>query len=213
MAKKSNVVTGDSESTVKLPPLRKQRVAFTIVGISPLIQHKWGEKALSMIRAKHAGKKSKNRDVRDPGAEGRDAMYTTPDGKPGIPAMALKSSIVEAAHNDMGIAKKTVQKALFFEGDTIGAIIPLDCDDPVIQEDIVRVGQGFTDLRYRPYFYRWSVDVSFVLDIDWLQVDDLLNLVDRAGFGIGIGEWRPEKGGEFGRFQIDRTKPVTCTNL
>jgi hypothetical protein len=42
-----------------------------------------------------------------------------------------------------------------------------------------------------------------------LQRDDVLALVDRAGFGVGICEWRPEKGGEFGRFEIDQNVPVT----
>jgi len=33
-------------------------------------------------------------------------------------------------------------------------------------------------------------------------------LIDRAGLSVGIGEWRPEKGGEYGRFKIDDTVPV-----
>jgi hypothetical protein len=30
-----------------------------------------------------------------------------------------------------------------------------------------------------------------------------LKLIDRAGFGCGINEWRPQTGGEYGRFRID----------
>jgi hypothetical protein len=29
-------------------------------------------------------------------------------------------------------------------------------------------------------------------------------MIERAGFGVGIGEWRPEKDGDYGRFRVDR---------
>jgi hypothetical protein len=63
---------------------------------------------------------------------------------------------------------------------------------------------GSTDLRYRPQFDDWSVKITAQVDADILSADILANLVKRAGFGVGIGEWRPEKGGDFGRFEIDQ---------
>jgi hypothetical protein len=33
--------------------------------------------------------------------------------------------------------------------------------------------------------------------------------VDGAGLGVGIGDWRPEKGGDFGTFRVDPTKDIT----
>jgi hypothetical protein len=63
---------------------------------------------------------------------------------------------------------------------------------------------GAADLRYRPQFDQWSVDINIEYDADLLQQGDIVNLIDRAGFGVGVGEWRPEKGGEFGRFAVKR---------
>jgi hypothetical protein len=212
MAKKTTaaVAVVEERDPVKLAPIKKQRVQMRIVGISPLIQHQWGEKALEMMRDKHAGKKTKTRDVRDPQAEGMAAMYTTDEGLPGVPAMAIKTAIITAAHKDIGIEKTLVRKALFIVTTDSKRILPMDCDAPEIKEDTVRVGQGSADLRYRPYFHRWAVDVTWEIDAELLQINDLLNLIDRAGFGVGVGEWRPEKGGEYGRFQVDRSVPVTC---
>lgn len=209
MAKEKKLAATEDVTPVKLAPVNKQRVSLRIVGISPLIQHQWGQKALQMMRDKHAGKKTKNRDVRDPDAEGREAMYVTDNGKPGIPAMAIKSAIIGAAHKDIGIEKTLVKKSLFIVCTDSKLVLEMDCDAPVITEDPVRVGQGSADLRYRPYFHRWAVDLTFEVDAELLRVEDLLNLIDRAGFGVGIGEWRPEKGGEYGRFQVDRSFPVT----
>lgn len=41
-----------------------------------------------------------------------------------------------------------------------------------------------------------------------VRIEDLLSLIDRAGLSVGIGEWRPEKGGEYGRFKIDAKTSV-----
>ena len=78
---------------------------------------------------------------------------------------------------------------------------------------MVRVGIGSTDLRYRPYFYDWSCEISFEIDSELLTVGDLTALVDRAGFGVGILEMRPECGKDFGRFRVDTSFGVLSKEL
>ena len=41
------------------------------------------------------------------------------------------------------------------------------------------------------------------MNTDDIPVESLINLINRAGFGVGIQEMRPEKGGTYGRFKID----------
>jgi len=216
-AKNAGTAAGNGEALtamgakIALEPIMQVRVTTRLIGKSPLIQHQWGEKAISMMRDKHAGKKTKNRDVRDPQAEGEAAAYRTEKGAYGVPAMAIKAAVLGAAHKDLGIEKTLVRKALFLVCDDKGKVLPMDCDEPEIREDTVRVGMGSADLRYRPYFHRWAVDVTWEIDGTLLRVEDLVNLINRAGFGVGIGEWRPEKGGEYGRFEVDMTHPVTSS--
>lgn len=193
----------EAQVVVHLRPLHTQKLHLVVEGTSPLIMHKWTEKALGEMRAKHAGKKTKNREVRDPEQEAKDAMYVTDDGKPGIPLTALKSAIISAAHKDIGIEKTLVRKALFLKGGGENMVLPLsEFSQPKFREDYVRVGMS-TDLRYRTQFDFWKVELLIEYDADLLQPTDIVNLVNRAGFGIGICEWRPEKGGEFGRFIVD----------
>lgn len=211
MAKKAATVVEESpkSESVKLKPVVRKLVKLRIVGTSPMIQHQWSEKAKQMMRDKHAGKKTKNRDIRDPQAEGEQAAYKTMDGKYAIPLTALKSSIIGAAHKDIGCEKTLVRKALFIQSYDDSMNLPIECDEPVIHEDPVKVGMGSTDLRYRPYFDKWSVEVTFEIDAELLTVADLVSLIDRAGFGVGVGERRPERGGDFGRFKVDTSSPMT----
>ena len=213
-AKKSTVTTSRErvgaakpKGPIKLAPVDTRAVSMTVTCKTALIQHRWSEKALREIREKHAGKKTKNRDVHDPEQEGRDALYLTEEGLYGVPAMAIKKAVLSAAHRDIGIEKTLVRKALFLECKDRNGVLAMDCSNPVFTEDAVRVN-GKTDLRYRAYFYQWSVDIIWTMDATLLQLETLVSLVDRAGFGVGIGEWRPENDGEFGRFEVDTTKPI-----
>ncbi len=200
--------------SIGLKPINKVVMAFTIRGTSPLITHNWDEKAKEMMRQKQQEqKKTKERDKRDPQRECMAAAYRTDDGQYGVPGLALKTAIITAAHKDIGIEKTLVRKALFLVTKDSNKILPLIGSEPVMREDMVRVGMGSADLRYRPMWTQWSVDVEFEVDMDLLQESDVIALVNRAGFGVGICEWRPEKDGEFGRFEIDTTKPFTCHKI
>jgi hypothetical protein len=196
------------KATLKVTPIEVSRLRFRIRGTSPLIQHAWSEKGLTMLRMSAAERRKQPKTKRDPEAEALAAMYTTDDGKPGLPILAFKSALIGAAHKDLGIEKTLVKKSLFFPCDDSNKCVPLEAGPPTCREDIVRVGQNQTDLRYRPEFAEWGATITCVVDKGALSAQDVINLVNRAGFGVGIGEWRPEKGGEFGRFELDVTVPV-----
>jgi hypothetical protein len=197
-------------AAISLKPIARAKMTFGIRGTSPIIMHQWSEKAKAMMRDKQqAGKKTRERELRKPAEEAMAATYRTEDGDVGIPAMAFKSAILTAAHKDIGIEKTLVRKALFLICKDPGLVLAFtECDEPIVREDMVRVGMGAADLRYRPEFRNWKCVVELEIDAELLQDGDVLALVGRAGFGVGLCEWRPEKGGEFGRFEIDPDVPV-----
>jgi len=197
-------------AAISLKPIARAKMTFGIRGTSPIIMHQWSEKAKAMMRDKQqAGKKTRERELRKPVEEAMAATYRTEDGDVGIPAMAFKSAILTAAHKDIGIEKTLVRKALFLICKDPGLVLAFtECDEPIVREDMVRVGMGAADLRYRPEFRNWKCVVELEIDAELLQDADVLALVGRAGFGVGLCEWRPEKGGEFGRFEIDPDVPV-----
>ena len=191
-----------STQMINLQPPKILTLDVTIEGLSPLIQHQWSEKAKKMMRDKKSGVKTKDREPCNPEQEFKDATYKTEAGKYGIPVDALKASIIGAAHKDTGIEKTLVRKSLFIRCDDANRVLAMECDDPIMREDNVRVGGKSADLRYRPEFRRWAVVFQVDIDATMLTPEVVYNLINRAGFGVGICEWRPEKGGEYGRFQV-----------
>jgi len=198
---------------ISIKPIKRQKVSFHIVGTTPMIQHKWAEKAIMQMREKHAGKKTRARDIRKPEEEFQNACYLTDSDEYGFPLMGFKTSLITAAHKDIGIEKTLVKKSIFIESDDSNLVGKMECSEPIMREDCVRVGAGSTDLRYRPEFREWAAQISFEIDGEMLTVEDLINLTNRAGFGVGLCEWRPEKGGEYGRFKVDTTQPITTEDL
>ena len=199
---------------LQLKPIVPKTISFWIRGTSPLIQHAWSEKGLRQMRMTAAERKKQPKVARDPDAEANAAMHKMEDGSPGFPMLAFKASLISAAHKDLGIEKTLVKKSLFLPSAYYekGLTGRLEASEPVIREDIVRIGQNQTDLRYRPEFDQWRVNVIVQIDSDLLNEQDLINLTNRAGFSVGIGEWRPEKGGEYGRFEFDTSEVMREVN-
>ena len=74
---------------------------------------------------------------------------------------------------------------------------------PKIREDMVKVGLGVADIRYRAEFCPWSMTFSVKYNAGAISLEQLINLFNLGGFACGIGEWRAERGGSFGAFHVE----------
>ena len=72
---------------------------------------------------------------------------------------------------------------------------------PVMREDMVRVGMGTADIRYRAEYREWSalLRIEFIPSV--INLGSVAALVDAGGTN-GVGEWRPEKNGSFGTYEV-----------
>ncbi len=192
---------------ITLKPIKPTMISFWIKGTSPLIQHAWSEKAKGMMRMSAAERKKQPKTGRNPEEEAANCVYYTKEGEIGIPLTAFKASLIGAAHKDFGLEKTLLRKSFFIPSDDPNRVVPIEIgEDYIIREDMVRVGAGQTDIRYRPEFTNWRCNIVAQIDPELLTMEDIANLINRAGFSVGIGEWRPEKGGEYGRFELDTSE-------
>ncbi len=188
--------------SVVVKPLRTALIEVGIRGISPYVQKQWSTTQIKAMAHKHAGNAKLAREARDIEAEYMDSMYMLADGRYGIPAGAIKEAMVSAADKDLGLPKTKILKGVFIRADD-ARLVAMETPGPKMRCDPVIVGRGSADLRYRPEFSEWRATLRIEYDQDLLSADSVVNLLNRAGFGVGIGEHRPERHGMWGRFEVE----------
>lgn len=186
------------EEVIQLPKLDIQILELTIVGDSDLITHKWSEKAKKQMREKQAKTAKQAKEKRNPEQEYKDALYEFPGGGYGLPAVCFKSSAVDACSHIDGITKVEARGAFH----VIGELVKISYKKLYKREDMVRIGMGVADLRYRPAFTQWSCKLQIRYNARVITPAQIANLFNTAGFAMGVGEWRPQKNGSFGMFHV-----------
>jgi len=181
-----------------------------IVGTTPLIVHRFSEKARRQMLDAMQGRKSP-KVPKDPEAEYEAAFYRLKGGRYGVPAAAFRAATIAGARfYGSSVTMTSLRQSLYFRGE-LGedgtSLVPIE-GEPHMREDVVRVGRGGTDLRYRPQFDEWTTTLVVIYVRSMLTRGSVLSLVDAGGMGVGVGEWRPERDGEFGTYKIDATRDV-----
>ena len=199
-----------------IPAINLQYADITVAGDSPLIVHKWSEKAKKEILDKQMKKaKTRGHDAKDPVRDFIESLYWL-DGEPeekteegfaqaiqngarfGFPSVAFKASAVAAGYRS-GVTKDKVSMNAAFHID--GEMVEIN-GIPEMREDMVRVGMGTADIRYRGMFSEWSAAFRVKYNASAISLEQLVNLFNLGGFACGIGEWRAEKGGAFGSYHV-----------
>lgn len=187
-----------SEMVLEVPKIDVRQIQLRVVGDSPLICHKWSEKAKKQMLDKQMKKAKTAKDAKDPQKDYEDSLYAHPDGGYGFPCVAFKAAAVGACRFSDGI-KMTEARGAFH---VVGELAKID-GDPRMREDMVRVGMGKADIRFRGEFPSWGTTLTVAYNASVLSPEQIVNLFNLAGFGVGVGEWRPEKDGSYGRFHIE----------
>lgn len=197
---------------VDLPKIDVRSFSVTLNGLSPLIVHKFSEKSRKEIEDKQQKKAKGAKEVRVPRNEYLASFYMlegttpeTPDAVYGVPASAFKNAAVDACTFVDGMTKVEARGAFHVIADEGPLVKITDHSAPTMREDTVRIGMGTLDLRYRPEFAEWSVTLGIRYNHAAISPDQIVNLFNLAGFSIGIGEWRPQRDGMNGMFEVKRT--------
>lgn len=198
-------------AAIQVDELAAEHLLIPIVGTSPLIVHRFSEKARKQMLDAMQGKKNLKQ-PKNPETEYQDAFYRTKDNAGyGFPVTAFKQATVAGARfYGKSVTMTALRSSVFFKGE-IGAdgqsIAILD-GTPHMREDAVTVGRNGRDLRYRPQFDEWTTTLEVIYVTSMLTRGSLLSLIEAGGLGVGVGDWRPEKNGEFGTYAIDKTRDI-----
>lgn len=206
---------------IEIRPIEIKKVTVRVVGDTPLIMHAWSEKAKRMMLEAQMGiAKGKKKEVKNPADDFIRSMYwLTPmpeDGtmesfeeaiangaRFGFPVTAFKQAAISAAYR-MGWAKdKMSMRGSFYIDSDENGMIEIHSDTPEMREDMVKVGMGTADIRYRGEFKNWYADLTISYNANGqYSLENIVNIINAGGYVCGVGEWRPERDGQNGMFHV-----------
>ncbi len=187
----------DPVMAISIPALQIGNIIVQIRGTSPLIVNRFSEKARRQMLDKQMGKASAGRAKKVPEDDYRASLYVLPDGKYGFPAIAFKHAAVTACTSTGKQVTKVAARQAFH---VVGEYVVIE-GEPRMREDMVRLSTGVADIRFRGEFPEWSTQLQIRYNMRTLSPEQIFNLINLAGFSVGVGEWRTEKDGSYGMFE------------
>lgn len=190
-----------------------ERMTLRFVGTGPILMHSDRmvnrfdplSKKMSAISSK---RKKTDEDLEQMARiEWEAGMYFDEAVGPYIPGRMIKSALV-------GAAKKTKDGPKVKSGVMVMTDkAPLEYSGPRTIEKLWKDGR-FADarsvvvqrsrvMRCRPIFHDWSASFEVVFDPAVIDRADIVRIAETCGALVGIGDYRPENGGDFGRFNVE----------
>ena len=207
-------------SPIIIPQLKIERLKLKVQ--SPpggeLIVHAWSAKARKEIGDKIGGKPKQGKEPYNKIYEYGASLYWLTKQKPhelidppiqlteqtpvkhgvfGFKTIAFKAAAVRAA-NDCGVHMTLARRAFHL----LGEFAVLEYKRMYMREDMVVIGNGISTIRHRAAFVDWSAILDIQFNSGIFNKEQIANLFNTAGFGVGVGEWRPERNGVSGRFVV-----------
>lgn len=212
----------DEMNVVEVKPLEIRYQPIRIVGDTPLIVHAWGYKAKQMMLDAQMGKtKTKAKEPKNPVDDFIQSLYWLTDmpkestmeafnaavangAKFGFPVCAIKMAANSAAYRLKWVKNQMELRGSYFIKSEYGDFAEIKGSAPDMREDMVRIGMGTADIRHRGQFANWYMDLIIEYNASGgMSLEQIINCINAGGYCCGIGEWRPEKDGAFGRYHVE----------
>jgi hypothetical protein len=195
--------------TVKAPNF--QTLQFRLIGTAPLVINRFAAKADLMKKheAGSTGNKGKQKEAKNFEALYEAARHRSTEGWDGIHAGSFRAALVSACRL-VGFKMTIARLSVFVQADGFdseGTPLIRIIGKPEMVTHTTRNATGVPDVRARPMYKRWSVDLRIRYDADQFKAVDVSNLLLRVGSQVGVGEGRPDSkmscGMGWGTFDIE----------
>lgn len=183
-----------------------KNIEITITGVTPLLMHAFTD--ADQMAASNGSRVASAAQDRGTATEQAAAhLYLAADGETIIiPQPNIFSCIVaagkffKAGKSKITTLKTSLIPAAVFFNDTEYVLAH---DGWNVDTRAVRIpSTGGRIQRHRPCFEKWSLTFSVALDVSEIPERLFREIVDAAGQKIGLGDFRPETKGPYGRFKV-----------
>lgn len=192
-------------------------VKFLITGLAPLLQN--NPAAMAEQDASKDEVVAGRKKIPSPQEEAKSKVYRLDpkdeNSQIYIPTTSFRSALIGACtgRKIQKYAASTIIKGAVFSVDMVAPLYDPTTKQPITTYQIDRrrvvVNRVAAVMRSRPLIPRWACAIEFEIDKDFIpDVRHVVNLLNIAGRIKGVGDFRPECGGEFGRFRVQLAEPV-----
>lgn len=175
-----------------------------VEGITPLLINSPG----GMIAAANAGPVKTKKSVPTPAEEAELGTYRNVAGDLCFPTAAFRGALIGGAQGrKVGMSGLgTILKGAVYPADEFTDLVDPDTGKPITDYvlDIRRavLQKKNAIMRARAKLLAWSADVTFEWDPQFTDEEMVVEMLSIGGTRVGVGNYRPEKGGMFGRFKV-----------
>lgn len=178
-------------------------IKVTIQGITPLLCNRFTDEASlsnGTSAAIRVGKKGTPREQCEP------KLYTDSVNTKGIPGCNVLAALVgagrfiKAGRKTLTTVKSSIVPAGVTVDELLCVLTPQSWE--VDSRSVVSPATGGRVMCHRPRFDKWTLSFSLAVDDTLFAPDVVRQLLDEAGKKIGLGDFRPERRGPFGRFVV-----------
>lgn len=169
-------------------------IDVTITGLTGFLMHRYNDPG-------DPGRRRKRK--YDPEEEAEKGAYRNEKGELYIPAEGVRKSMITAA-KQFKIGRMSAARSVAASIDIKPEQFVLDAKDYEIDKRPVVI-QKARIMRYRPLIREWEVSFLLTYDDEDIPNQDMLKqILEYAGRKVGIGDYRPQNMGKFGRFSVTR---------
>ena len=185
------------------------RINCTVESRTPLLINKVTDEAI--LRMKSGSRSAQSSHQQTPKEEATKKLHLSKTGKPIIPSPNLFKSIIEGGRFfKLGKSKITTLKSSLIPAcvEIEEVEIPIRSKDGwEVDSRPVRVPTtGGVIMAHRPMFDKWSLGFTINLDEEMMSSQLLYEIIEAAGTRIGLGDFRPDRKGPFGKYRITQWK-------
>jgi hypothetical protein len=172
------------------------KINVKLKGVTPLLFNRFVESSINKTVKKRSGAVEKDNI--------EDKLYKTQKGKIYTPSTHILGMLINSGKNFkiMGKGKSTYSKL-------IGSSVEVN---PDAIEHLIQNWESYSIsavnpmtkgrmMVTRPRLDNWEIEFELKFGND-IPIDVMKNILDYGGEYVGIGDWRPEKKGKFGKFIV-----------
>ena len=184
-----------------VPKLNLGLLKIQLKGTTPLLMDKFPDSVREQILDKQKGLTQGKKQLRDMDNEFEGAFHRLPNEKIGFPAQGFKSAMIESTSfvGSRDFSKKLLKgiQIINSEGNDL---VEIKYKNISKLKHYPKLG----NTKVSPMLEEWSCELIIQYDQNNISPQDLVSLLNYAGFYYGIGIWSPRAkcGGKYGMYEV-----------